>query len=32
MLSRTAERVCGALKVTVPGEPAVVALRNCKQC
>ncbi len=32
MLSRTAECVCTALKVTVPGEPAVVVLCNCKQC
>ena len=32
MLSRTAECVCTALKVTVPGEPAVVVVCNCKQC
>ena len=32
MVSRTAECACGALKVTVAGEPTLVLACNCTQC
>jgi hypothetical protein len=32
MVSRTAECACGALRITVEGEPMLVGVCNCTQC